>query len=142
MASSTDNRPLAPAPVPVLAGVVASALLIAYLISIRAGNDWLAVFAFVGTVGLASIILDRAGRAEAVKHPHRLYTGKRLPTEKSFLRTAMIAATLLITLAYIVATADPAKRSTPTPYFVAVIIIYLVIPQIVARRVVGRDAGK
>ncbi len=136
---SRHESPLAPVPLPVLTGVALLAGVLTVLIALNIRNDWLAVLAFLAVLASASVALDRIGRAEAQRRPDPRYSARRLPREKSFLRSVAIAATLGITLITMTVTAAPDRRASPLPFLLAALFLYLVLPQLLALRIIRRS---
>ncbi len=131
----TRERPLAPAPLPVLAGVFVASLPASLLISEALDNDWLRIFLFLGLMGACAVALNKAGRQAAEQDPHPLWFDQRLPTEKSFLRVALISLTLIAITVTAIVTAKPDSFGSPFPYMAAASFLYLVVPQLIARDV-------
>lgn len=124
---------------PVLAGVVIVVTFLLYGAATKFENDWVAVFACLGVLGISSIVLDRAGRNAAIRHPHPLWYDQRLPYEKSILKNIVVLVVLLIVILSAVETsvetAGTSSYGSPFPYFLAAGFLYLVVPQVFARRI-------
>ncbi len=135
--TTSDSRPLAPAPWPVFAGVVALASFLLFAASSRATSDWGAVFGCLGILAGAAYVLDRSGRAEAAKRPHPLYSD-RLPSEPSKLKIALVLLVLAGLVMFATLTATSTSFGSSFPYFLAAGFLFLVLPQLMARRVIRR----
>lgn len=122
-----------------LAGV---AVLVALLLTGAStlSNDWLAVAGCFAGLGAGAAILDAMGRRRAVQHPHPLLQTARLPSAKTRLKPAIIGATLLALVLYVTANARPGEHASPLPYFLAAEFLYLVMPQLLARRLLRSGA--
>ena len=109
-ATGHDARPLAPAPMPALVGVVA----LVTLLSVAAGrmeNDYFAVASCTAAIITGTIILDRTGRERAEREPHPLYQADKLPSEKTLLKPVLVGATLVALIVVAGFTADATGRS-------------------------------
>ena len=134
------ERPLAPAPTPVLGSVVAAVAILLAVVAAAITNDWAAVASCTAVIGLGAAALDVAGRKRATREPDSLYTAQRLPSEKTRLKPAIVSLTLLVVVFYAGATVRPNIRPSPLPYFLAGAFLYLVLPQLLARRVLRKRA--
>jgi len=132
------QRSLAPAPLLVFAATIVIVTLALGLASLRIDNDWIAAFVGVVILSMGWAVLDVSGRARAATNPHDLYVAQRLPTGTSKLKRLLIGSTLLLLVVVVGATAEPGEGSSPYPYFMAVLLIALVYPQLLARRAVRR----
>jgi hypothetical protein len=136
----SEQRPLAPAPLPALAGVVALVVGASLAVTRLVANDWVAVFAFFAALALGAVVLNRLGRERAERQPHPLYRADRLPADRSSGRVRFAAAlvTLVALVVYVTATARPDEYGSPFPYFLAGTLLYLVVPQLSSRWLVWK----
>ena len=131
------QRPLAPVTAPVLAG----ASLLGALLLVPASklpNDWAAMFAGVLVFLTVAAVLDYYGRQEAGRRSHPLYSAKRLPHERTLWRPVMVVTTLVILFAVVTWETGRNREPSPYAYLMAAGFLALVMPQLLARRLVRR----
>jgi hypothetical protein len=134
------SRPLAPAP---LSALVGTSLFCAFLLLAAAGieNDTFASIACFLVLLSGAAMLDVSGRKAAERNPNPLFSPQSLPSEKTKLKPLMVLATLAGLIAYAIATAKPDEWGSPFPYFLAAGFLFLVMPQLLAHRVVRRNSA-
>jgi hypothetical protein len=154
--TSTESdraRLVAPAPIKVLAGVVFLCV-VGLLASARLPEDWMAVAGCIVVLSSGAVVLEYTGRAEAARHPHPLYEPGRLPSDSPRLKVVSVVLVLVILVLVISASVRPGQSASPFPFFLAAAYLFLVLPQVLARRalrlydgstsetVISGDSGK
>jgi len=122
----------------VLVGVAALGTLLLLGASRAFTNDWLAVVGCFAVLGLGAVALDVTGRRAAVVAPDPIYVSSKLPYERTRLKPFAVVATLIVLVVVVTASARPGKEASPFPFFAAAAFLYLVLPQLLARRAVRR----
>lgn len=137
----SNARPLAPAPLPMLAGVVALSTAATVVLNALIANDWVLIFGFVALMFIAASTLNHFGQVRAQSEPNRLYNAYRLPVDSStrWIRAAFITTTLIVVIGVAAITAKPGETGSALPYLLAAEFVYLVMPQLTARIAVRRS---
>jgi hypothetical protein len=133
--ASDRAKLVAPAPGRMLAGVVLLCSL-GLLASSALPADWMAVAGCIIVLTSGALILEYSGRAVAERHPHPLYLRGRLPSDSPRLKTGVVVATLAVLVAVTSLTVPPEGFVSPFPFFVTAEFLFLVLPQLLARRAI------
>lgn len=121
----------------ILGGVVFLCL-VGLLAASKLTNDWVAVAGCIVVVSCGAIVLEYSGRAEAQRHPHPLYIPGRLPSDSPRIKLVSIILTLALLVMVVSVSVQPGQQASPFPFFLAVGYIFLVLPQVLARRAIRR----
>lgn len=128
------SRPLAPAPRAIFAAVVVVAIGLLYSVSENVSNDYLQAFSCFMVLASGAIVFDYTGRRHASRHPDSIYKPDGLPTGSPRIKAIIVIVTLFWLIGYVTPRAEPGNWGSPMPYFLAVGFLFLVMPQLLARR--------
>lgn len=130
------SRALAPAPFLVLTAVVAGAVLLLTAAAKEVSNDYLASASCFFVLLGGAAVLDYTGRRRARESPHPLYKPDGLPYERTPIKPLLVLTTLLAVIVYASVNVEPGEWGSPLPYFLGAAFLFLVMPQLLARRFV------
>ncbi len=129
------GQPLAPVSLPVLVSVgIASAILL--LGAARITNEYGAITACVLAVVACASVLDVVGRRRAKTHPHPLLKANRLPSDSMAMKALLYSAVVSALIILMLYANESGRVPTPWPFFLTVAFLYLIAPQIQARRAI------
>lgn len=134
------SRPIAPAPVPVLFGVVLFSIVMLAAVADQFRNDYLASGACFLVLLTGAAALDVTGRRRAVRDPSPLYRPDGLPSGSQRLKVTLVLTTFSAVITHALITVKPGEWGSPLPYFYAAAFLFLVMPQYLARREVRQSA--
>lgn len=128
-----SQQPVAPVSGRLLAGVVLLSM-VGLLLAAMIPSDVAAIAGCIAVLLAGGMFLDKKGRERAVQSPHPLYEPGRLPQSSPKLKVLAMVMTLVFLVLILGVTAGPDRAPSPFPFFLAAGWIYLLLPQLLARR--------